>query len=87
MLRFMEGLANMATTTFIKAAYLILKRSKAPLDATEITLLAEKRGLISTSGKTPSATMRSKLSLEVKKDESKFVKIKRGIFGLKEWDS
>lgn len=47
--------------TFLEAAEEILRSSKRPLTAAEITELAIKRGLISTRGKAPLVTMRARL--------------------------
>jgi hypothetical protein len=48
---------KMLKTTFIDAAYQILKAKRIPLTAEEITKTALERNLIKTSGKTPVATM------------------------------
>jgi len=73
--------------TFVDAAYQILKNVGKPLSTNEITSLALKQGLISTNGKTPSATMGARLYVDIKRkgNESKFVKGKRGRFALREW--
>jgi len=77
----------MSNMTFAEAAYQILKQAGEPLTANEITSIALERGMISTVGKTPSATMSSQLYVDVtrKGDDSKFVKVSRGKFALKEW--
>lgn len=77
----------MSNMTFAEAAYQILKQAGEPLTANEITSIALERGMISTVGKTPSATMSSRLYVDVtrKGDDSKFVKVSRGKFALREW--
>ncbi len=77
----------MPKTSFIKAAYQILKEKKMPLTAEEITKMAVENKLIETSGKTPVATMSARLYMDIKYkgSSSLFVKVARGKFGLKEW--
>jgi len=73
--------------TFAEAAYQVLKQVGEPLSANEITSVALERGMISTAGKTPSATMSARLYLDVKTkgNDSKFVKVNKGKFTLREW--
>ncbi len=73
---------------FKEAAYHVLKDEKRSLSAKEITQIALKEGLITTDGKTPDATMGAVIYTEIKqkKGKSLFVKLKRGLFGLREWD-
>lgn len=73
--------------TFAEAAYQVLKQVGKPLSANEITSVALEQGMISTVGKTPSATMSSRLYVDVtrKGDDSKFVKVSRSKFALREW--
>jgi len=47
--------------TFLQAAEEVLRSTKRPLSAREITELALQRGLIQSVGKTPAATMRAAL--------------------------
>ena len=56
------------TVTFLAAAKAVLKQSKRPLTAREITDAATKRGLISTVGKTPWETMKARLYAANKTD-------------------
>lgn len=71
--------------SFKDAAQKILKNSDQPLSAKEITEIAIEDGLISTEGKTPEATMAAQLYLDIKTgDKSKFKKIGKGKFSLKE---
>lgn len=78
----------MLKTTFIDAAYQILKAKRIPLTAEEITKTALERNLIKTSGKTPVATMGANIYMDIKRngDNSLFTRIERGKFGLKEWE-
>jgi len=73
--------------SFAEAAYQILKQAGKPLSADEITTLALERGMVSTMGKTPSATMGARLYVDIKTrgDKSRFVKVNRGKFALREW--
>ena len=73
---------------FKQAAYHVLKDAGRPLSAKEITQIALKEGLITTDGKTPSATMGAVIYADIKqkKEKSLFVKVKSGLFGLREWD-
>lgn len=77
----------MAKTTFIDAAYQVLKEKGIPLTAKEITEIALKKKLIETLGKTPVATMGSQLYTDIKKkgNDSLFTKNEHAKFGLKEW--
>ena len=77
----------MSNITFADAAYQILKQVGKPLSGNDITSIAVKQKMISTVGKTPSATMRAILYVDVKRkgNKSKFVKANRGKFALKGW--
>ncbi len=72
---------------FIEAAYKVLKEKGQPLNAKEIRKIAIEKGLIETRGKTPEASIGSVIYQEIKGkgDKSRFVKVKPGVFGLKEW--
>jgi len=73
---------------FKKAAYHILKKEKKPLSAKDITQVALKEGLITSQGETPDASLGSIIYTDIKQkgEESLFAKVKRGSFGLREWD-
>ena len=73
--------------SFIDAGYEILKRTGKSLTAEEITTIALDQGLISTTGKTPSATMSAQIYMDIRRkaDNSRFVKVDRGKFELREW--
>ncbi|KXB03957.1 hypothetical protein AKJ47_01240 [candidate division MSBL1 archaeon SCGC-AAA261G05] len=75
-------------STFIEAAYKVLKKENQPLSAEEITSIAIKDDLISTKGKTPSATMSAQIYMGIKRKgkDSRFRKVGPGIFGLREWE-
>jgi hypothetical protein len=77
----------MGNTSFAQAAYQILKQAGKPLTVGEITSIAFEREMVSTRGKTPSATMGARLYVDIKTrgDKSRFVKVKRGKFALREW--
>lgn len=74
---------------FKEAAYHVLKKEKKPLAAKDITVISIKEGLIASKGKTPIATMGAIIYTDIKaKGESSiFVKKKRGLFGLREWET
>src|SRR6266542_1598640 len=73
--------------SFRQAAEQILREAMTPLKPDEIVKRALADGLITTSGKTPIASMGSPLYTEIQQhgEESAFVKYGRGEFGLREW--
>jgi len=76
--------------TFTDAAYKLLLESGEPRHYRWVAEEAIRRGWISTSGKTPEATMYAVIHTEIKneipgKQPSRFVKTGRGMFGLAEW--
>jgi len=73
--------------TFTEAAFKVLKQTRKALSADEITSIAINQAMISTLGKTPSATMAARLYVDIKTngDKSKFEKVSRGRFALREW--
>lgn len=74
---------------FKEAAYHILKKEGKPLSQKEITQLALRNRFIKSHGKTPEATMGARIyaDIKLKGEKSVFVKVKRGQFGLKEWET
>ena len=74
--------------TFIEAAAEVLRQAGKPLHYKEITELAIAQNLLSHVGKTPEVTMSHRLTSAVKKDDKDvpIVKVKPGIFALREWD-
>ena len=73
-----------------EAAYMILKRTKRPMKATEIIKIARSEGLIQTKGKTPNQTLNVDMYLENKRRENqnrlkRFKRHENGYWGLAEW--
>ena len=78
--------------TFAAAAHKLLNESGEPRHYRWIAEEAIRRGWISTSGKTPEATMYAVIHTEIKneipgKRLSRFVKTGHGMFGLAEWQA
>lgn len=73
--------------TILKASETVLRESGKPLKSDEITRLLLQRGLWSTKGKTPSATVSAALYTDIKRrgKNSVFVKVAPGIFSLREF--
>jgi restriction system protein len=69
--------------TMKDAAAKVLEEAGGPLRPAEITERALKGKLIHTEGATPTATMAAQLSVDIKGDETRFVRTKPGIYGLK----
>jgi hypothetical protein len=74
--------------TFIEAAAEVLRQVGKPLHYKEITELAIAKNLLSHVGKTPEVTMSHRLTSAVKKDDKEvpIVKVKPGVFALREWE-
>ncbi|MEM3422481.1 MAG: winged helix-turn-helix domain-containing protein [Candidatus Bilamarchaeaceae archaeon] len=72
--------------SFKGAAFQVLREEGRPLRSEEILALAQKRGLLKTSGKTPWATMAAQLYMDVKSKKSPFVQLGKNRFGLRELD-
>jgi len=71
--------------SFKEAASQILKLVNEPLSAQEIIDIALQKGILSSEGKTPEATMAAQLYLDIKNNEnSRFKKVGKGKFSLKE---
>jgi len=72
---------------FLDVAYRVLKSAQRPLTAKEIADLGQAQGLLSSSGKTPFQTMKSKLSTDIlqRRNESLFMRTEKGRFALREW--
>lgn len=75
--------------TFTEAAVEVLRLVGKPLHYKKITEIAIERNLLSHVGKTPEITMSSRLATMVKKDrgEAPIVKVKPGVFGLREFSA
>jgi len=73
--------------TFIEAAAEVLRHAGKPLHYKEITELAIQKNLLSHVGKTPEVTMSHRLTSAIKKDDKEvpIVKVKPGVFALREW--
>jgi restriction system protein len=80
------------TVSFTDAAEQILEQSGAhrPMHYREITERAVNRGLISTQGITPEATMRAQIGVEIQRQEQRgerprFFRLPKGLIGLNRW--
>src|SRR5882672_7463940 len=73
--------------TFTEAAVEILRLAGRPLHYKKITELAIARNLLSHVGKAPELTMSSRLATAVKaeRNETSIVKVKPGIFALRDF--
>ncbi len=69
---------------FLEAAFTILKQAQKPLHYTDIAQQALAAGILDTQGQTPEASMGSRLYVDTKKADSRFKRVKRGVFGLAE---
>ncbi len=74
--------------TFTEAAAQVLRLVGKPLHYKEITDVAIERNLLSHVGKSPEVTMGARLAALVKKadKDNPLVRIKPGVFALREWD-
>src|ERR1700730_4199293 len=74
--------------TFIEAAAEVLRQAGKPLHYKEITEFAIAKNLLSHVGKTPEVTMSHRLTSAIKKDDKDvpIVKVKPGVFALREWE-
>jgi predicted NUDIX family phosphoesterase len=73
---------------FLRAAYEILHLEGKPLTAEQIVQSARERGRIRSVGRTPSNTMRARLSDSIRSDgaSSMFLRTGANKFGLREWN-
>ena len=74
--------------TFTEAAAQVLRLVGKPLHYKEITDVAIERNLLSHVGKSPEVTMGARLAALVKKadKDNPLVRVKPGVFALREWD-
>jgi hypothetical protein len=74
--------------TFTDAAAEVLRLVGKPLHYKEITDIAIEKNLLSHVGKSPEVTMGARLAATLKKDSSDnpLVRVKPGVFALREWD-
>jgi hypothetical protein len=78
-------MAKIKVGGFREAALRVLRDAREPLRATEIVQIAQKRGLLITSGQTPANTMYNTLIRGASSGcMSDFVKQGRGLFTLSE---
>jgi len=75
--------------TFTEAAAQVLRLVGKPLHYKEITDVAIEKNLLSHVGKSPEVTMGARLAALVKKGdkENPLVRVKPGVFALREWDN
>lgn len=74
--------------TFTDAAREVLRMVGRPLHYKEITELAIEKNLLSHVGKSPDVTMGARLAATLKKEgeQNPLVRVKPGVFALREWD-
>ena len=74
--------------TFTDAAREVLRQGGKPLHYKEITELAIENNLLSHVGKSPEVTMGARLAATLKKggDDNPLIRVKPGVFALREWD-
>src|SRR5262249_47619650 len=74
--------------TFTEAAAEVLRLAGKPLHYKEITELAIERNLLSHVGKSPEITMGARLAALLKKEDktNPIVRVKPGVFALREWE-
>ncbi len=74
--------------TFTDAAREVLDQVGRPLHYKEITEIAIEKNLLSHVGKSPEVTMGARLAATLKKggDDNPLVRVKPGVFALREWD-
>src|SRR5207253_2770488 len=74
--------------TFTEAAAQVLRLVGRPLHYKEITDLAIEKNLLSHVGKSPEVTMGARLAAQLKKTskDNPLVRVKPGVFALREWD-
>jgi hypothetical protein len=76
-----------AGLTFLGAARQVLEEAGEPLHPRSILERALAAGLVRTGGKTPDATMAARLYTDIQRqgEGSPFVRVGRGLFGLRAW--
>src|SRR5271154_5956776 len=74
--------------TFTDAAAEVLRLVGRPLHYKEITDIAIEKNLLSHVGKSPEVTMGARLAATLKKEsaDNPLVRVKPGVFALREWD-
>jgi restriction system protein len=78
---------DVTTLSFIDSAAKVLEGNGTPLHYREITQRAFAQNLIKSDGKTPEASLNAVISVDIKQRgiESRFVRVRPGIFGLRCW--
>ena len=73
----------------MEAAELVLRAERTPLSKKEICQKAVERGLLSSRGKTPDASISAAIYVSMKRlgSRSPFMKVGRGRFGLASWNA
>ena len=71
--------------TVLEASKAVLKKSGRPMSGREIFEAIRAEGLWQPSGKTPVATIGARIYVDMRKPRSCFVKVAKGVFGLKAW--
>src|SRR5215207_9353489 len=71
--------------SYADAAYAVLESARRPLHYRDLSRLAIERKLIEPQGKTPEATMNAIIAVDIKRKgtRSRFIRIGRGVFGLR----
>ena len=67
----------MPALSFLDAALVVLSQSNHALTSAEITAKALERGLVTTTGKTPEASMSAALYVELGRPKSRVAKLSR----------
>jgi predicted NUDIX family phosphoesterase len=72
---------------FLEVANMVLQYERKPLTAKEITTIAQEKNWLHSAGKTPSQTMKSKISTDIlkKKESSVFMRTDKARFALRIW--
>lgn len=70
--------------SILEAAFKVLKEAKKPMRCGDVMKIMLDKGLWSTNGKTPSATLYSAIlrEMQVKGKDTRFKKVERGLFAL-----
>ena len=73
--------------TFLEIAEIILREEKRPLNPDEIFNIANQKGLLTSKGKTPSLSMKARISTDLRKNgfSSRFMRVGPNKFALREF--
>lgn len=72
--------------TVLEATKVVLEKARRPLSGKEIFAAIMSAGLWQPGGKTPVATIVARIYMNLQKPQSCFVKVAKGMFGLKVWN-